>query len=161
LDRKGLVLDFIQVAISVKIYNFFGGRMDTFEETIFMLGKYDLMAFVSTEGSAKAKARAFYEEQLGLAVLAADDYGVMYDVNGRRLRLSYVQELKPAPYSVLCWVVPEIRAAIASLVLKEVVFEQYEGLGQDKAGIWTAPDGTLVAWFKDPGGNVLSLAQFS
>ncbi len=126
-----------------------------------MLGKYDLMAFVSAAGPGKATARAFYEEQLGLAVLAADDYGVMYDVNGRRLRLSYVQELKPAPYSVLCWVVPDIRAAVAALVLKEVVFEQYEGFGQDKAGVWTAPDGTLVAWFKDPGGNVLSLAQFS
>jgi hypothetical protein len=161
LDRKGLVLDFIQFAISVKIYNFFGERMDTFGETIVMLGKYDLMAFVSTEGSAKAKARAFYEEKLGLDILAVDDFGVMYDVNGRRLRMSYVQELKPAPYSVLCWVVPDIRAAIAALVLKEVVFEQYEGFGQDAAGVWTAPDGTLVAWFKDPGGNVLSLAQFS
>jgi hypothetical protein len=155
------VLDFIQLAISVIIYNFFGVVVGTFKETIFMLGKFDLMAFVSTAGSLKAKARAFYEEQLGLAVLAADDYGVMYDVNGRRLRLSYVQELKPAPYSVLCWVVPDIRAAIAALVLKEVVFEQYEGFGQDKAGVWAAPDGTLVAWFKDPGGNVLSLAQFS
>jgi hypothetical protein len=155
------VLDFIQLAISVIIYNFFGVVVGTFEKTIGMLGKYDLMAFVSTEGSAKAKARAFYEEKLGLDVLAADDYGVMYDVNGRRLRLSYVQELKPAPYSVLCWVVPDIRAAVAALVLKEVVFEQYEGFGQDKAGVWTAPDGTLVAWFKDPAGNVLSLAQFS
>ena len=135
--------------------------MDTFGETIVMLGKYDLMAFVSTEGSAKAKARAFYEEKLGLDILAVDDFGVMYDVNGRRLRMSYVQELKPAPYSVLCWVVPDIRTAIAALVLKEVVFEQYEGFGQDAAGVWTAPDGTLVAWFKDPGGNVLSLAQFS
>ena len=123
-----------------------------------MLGKYDLMAFVST--AEPAKAREFYESKLGLEVLAADDYGVMYNVNGRRLRLSYVQELKPAPYSVLCWVVPEITSAVAALVLKEVVFEQYEGMGQDAAGIWRSPDGTQVAWFKDPGGNVLSLAQF-
>ena len=90
-----------------------------------MLGKYDLMAFVST--AEPSKARTFYEEKLGLEVIAADDYGVMYNVNGRRLRLSYVRELNVAPYSVLCWVVP---------------------------------DGTQVAWFKDPGGNVLSLAQF-
>ncbi len=124
-----------------------------------MLGNFDLMAFVST--AEPLKARAFYEETLGLAVLAVDDYGVMYDVNGRKLRMSYVQELKPAPYSILCWVVPDIRAAVAALVLKELVFEQYDGLGQDKAGVWAAPDGTQVAWFKDPGGNVLSLAQFS
>ena len=124
-----------------------------------MLGKYDLMAFAAT--AEPAVARAFYEGQLGLEVLGFDDYGVMYNVNGRRLRLSYVQELKPAPYSVLCWVVPDIRAAIAALTLKEVVFEFYEGFGQDAAGVWAAPDGTLVAWFKDPGGNVLSLAQFA
>ena len=74
--------------------------------------------------------------------------------------MSYVHELQPAPYSILCWVVPDIRTAVAALVLREVVFEQYEGLGQDAAGVWAAPDGTLVAWFKDPGGNVLSLAQF-
>ena len=154
------MVDFIQLANSVIIYNFFRVSVGTFGKTIFMLGKYDLMAFVSVAGPAKAKARAFYEEQLGLAVLAADDYGVMYDVNGRRLRMSYVKELQPAPYSILCWVVPDIRAAVAALVLKEVVFEQYEGLGQDAAGVWAAPDGTLVAWFKDPGGNVLSLAQF-
>jgi len=123
-----------------------------------MLGKYDLMAFVST--AEPAKARAFYEGTLGLAVLASDDYGVTYDVNGRRLRLSFVQELKPAPYSVLCWVVPEIRGVIAALTVKEVVFERYEWMQQDVHGVWTAPDGTQVAWFKDPDGNVLSLAQF-
>ena len=123
-----------------------------------MLGKFDLMAFVST--AEPAKARPFYEEKLGLQVTASDDYGVMYDVNGRRLRLLYVRELHAAPYSILCWVVPDIRAAVAALVLKGVVFERYEGLGQDDAGVWTAPDGTRVAWFKDPGGNVLSLAQF-
>ena len=124
-----------------------------------MLGKYDLMAFVST--AEPGTARAFYEGQLGLEVLGADDYGVMYNVNGRRLRLSYVRELQPAPFSVLCWVVPDIRVAIAALTLKEVVFERYEGFGQDAAGVWASPDGTLVAWFKDPAGNVLSLAQFA
>jgi hypothetical protein len=123
-----------------------------------MLGKYDLMAFVST--AEPAKARPFYEGQLGLPVLAADDYGVMYDVNGRRLRLSFVRELQPAPYSILCWVVPEIFSVVADLMAKGVVFERYEGMGQDAAGVWTSPDGTRVAWFKDPGGNVLSLAQF-
>ena len=123
-----------------------------------MLGKYDLMAFIPT--AEPGKARAFYEGTLGLAVLGSDDYGVTYDVNGRRLRLSFVKELQPAPYSVLCWVVPEIRGVIAALTVKEVVFERYEWMKQDVHGVWAAPDGTQVAWFKDPDGNVLSLAQF-
>ena len=123
-----------------------------------MLGKYDLMAFAPT--AAPAKAREFYEETLGLPVLGSDDYGVTYDVNGRRLRLSFMQELKPAPYSILCWVVPNIRAVIAALTLKEVVFERYAWMEQDVHAVWTSPDGTQVAWFKDPDGNVLSLGQF-
>jgi len=37
----------------------------------------------------------------------------------------------------------------------------YEGLGQDSDGVWATPDGALVAWFRDPDGNTLSLTQFA
>ncbi len=30
---------------------------------------------------------------------------------------------------------------------------------QDELGIWTAPSGAKVAWFKDPDGNILSLSE--
>ena len=41
-----------------------------------------------------------------------------------------------------------------------VVFERFgDFMKQDDLGIWTAPDGTKVAWFKDPDGNILSLSQ--
>jgi predicted enzyme related to lactoylglutathione lyase len=33
------------------------------------------------------------------------------------------------------------------------------GEAQDAAGVWTAPGGGKVAWFKDPDGNLLSLSQ--
>ena len=36
----------------------------------------------------------------------------------------------------------------------------YEGLGQDELGVWHAPGGAKVAWFKDPDGNTLSMTQF-
>lgn len=42
---------------------------------------------------------------------------------------------------------------------KGVLFEKFENIHQDEMGIWSAPGGTLVAWFKDPDGNVLSLSQ--
>ncbi len=42
-----------------------------------------------------------------------------------------------------------------------VKFERYGIPGQDEKGIWTPPGSTAkVAWFKDPDGNILSLAQF-
>ena len=42
-----------------------------------------------------------------------------------------------------------------------VKFERYGFPGQDEKGIWMPPGSTAkVAWFKDPDGNILSLAQF-
>jgi hypothetical protein len=43
-----------------------------------------------------------------------------------------------------------------------VKFERYGFPGQDEKGIWTTPGGAAkIAWFKDPDGNILSLAQFA
>jgi hypothetical protein len=47
-----------------------------------------------------------------------------------------------------------------SLEQRGVHFERYPGMPQDESGVWTTPDGSSVAWFKDPDGNVLSLTQF-
>lgn len=124
-----------------------------------MLGKYSLMAFVAT--AEPATGRAFYEETLGLPVTSADDYGVMYDAGGTTLRMPFVRELHPAPYSILSWMVSDIHSVISALKAKGVIFEVYEGMGQDASGVWTSPGGTKVAWFKDPGGNLLSLSEIA
>jgi hypothetical protein len=42
-----------------------------------------------------------------------------------------------------------------------VEFARYDGMTQDDLGIWTTPGGDLVAWFKDPDGNTLSLTTFT
>ena len=42
-----------------------------------------------------------------------------------------------------------------------VRFERYAFMTQDDAGIWTTPDGSRVAWFNDPDGNLLSLTQLA
>jgi hypothetical protein len=52
-----------------------------------------------------------------------------------------------------------IEEAVAALTKKGVVFEKFPGLPQDDLGIWSAPGGAKVAWFKDPDGNILSLSQ--
>ena len=53
----------------------------------------------------------------------------------------------------------DIAETIAELRGRGVVFERYEFLSQDALGVWTTPDGTKVAWFKDPDANTLSLTQ--
>jgi len=68
--------------------------------------------------------------------------------------------LGPA-YTILGWKVPNISAVVDELTQKGITFERYSGFEQDAQGIWTAPDGSRVAWFRDPDGNILSLTQFA
>jgi hypothetical protein len=55
--------------------------------------------------------------------------------------------------------VTNIAAAAAALRGSGVEFLRVPGLEQDELGIWTAPGGTKVAWFKDLDGNTLSISQ--
>lgn len=127
-----------------------------------MLGTFDLMAFVATKDSGRAKA--FYEDILGLRLLADEPFALVFDANGTKLRVQKVQDLEPAPYTALGWEVQDIRSVIRGLVERGIAFERFgerfASFKQDDLGIWTADDGTQVAWFKDPDGNTLSLTQF-
>ncbi|WP_183567381.1 VOC family protein [Mucilaginibacter sp. SP1R1] len=116
-----------------------------------------LKAFAATVNPAAAKV--FYQDILGLKLLSEDDYALEFEANGTRLRIAAVKEFTPFPFTVLGWDVDDIKGTAASLTHKSVVFEKYGFLEQDELGIWTAPGGVKVAWFKDPDGNVLSLSQ--
>ena len=70
-----------------------------------------------------------------------------------------VKQRAPAPYTVLGWEVADIAATAQQMAEAGVKFEIFPGLEQDAAGIWTAPGGDKVAWFKDPDGNVLSISK--
>ncbi|MBV8950204.1 MAG: hypothetical protein JOZ99_04960, partial [Actinobacteria bacterium] len=37
----------------------------------------------------------------------------------------------------------------------------FDFMPQDPRGIWAAPEGARIAWFKDPDGNTLSLTQLA
>ena len=123
-----------------------------------MLGGSDLIAFVAATDMARTKT--FYWDIMGLALKADDGFALVFDCNGTMLRVSKVQKATVAPYTVLGWSVRDIRGKIQELGKKGVVFERFQGFPQDDLGAWTAPDGTKVAWFKDPEGNLLSLTEF-
>jgi len=40
-----------------------------------------------------------------------------------------------------------------------VRFERYDGAGQDEKGVSRSGPGPLIAWFKDPAGNILSVLE--
>jgi catechol 2,3-dioxygenase-like lactoylglutathione lyase family enzyme len=106
------------------------------------------------------RARTFYRDTLGLRLVSEDGFALTFDANGTMLRVSLVREVVAAPYTVLGWEVDDIAAKAKALMAAGVNLERYENfLKQDESGIWTAPGGTRVAWFKDPDGNLLSLSQ--
>jgi catechol 2,3-dioxygenase-like lactoylglutathione lyase family enzyme len=105
-------------------------------------------------------ARVFYEKTLGLRLVADElPYALVFDVNGIMLRVTPVPFHVPAQQTILGWRVPDIAAAISALSRNGVQMQRYD-FPQDEQGVWTAPNGVKVAWFKDPDGNVLSLTQF-
>jgi catechol 2,3-dioxygenase-like lactoylglutathione lyase family enzyme len=115
-----------------------------------------IVAFVGTRNPQGAKD--FYRDTLGLNLVSEDPFALVFDVNGTMLRVTPVPQLTPAKFTVLGWAVGNIEATVKQLQEAGVVFERYD-FPQDDLGIWTAPGGARVAWFKDPDGNILSVSQ--
>jgi catechol 2,3-dioxygenase-like lactoylglutathione lyase family enzyme len=118
-----------------------------------------LMAFVAT--SDAARAREFYEKTLGLRFVSDESFALVFDANGTTLRIQKVQKTQPPPFTVLGWEVSNIRESVMALRNRGVRFEHVGTIQQDDLEVWTAPDGTKVAWFKDPDGHTLSVTEFA
>jgi catechol 2,3-dioxygenase-like lactoylglutathione lyase family enzyme len=123
-----------------------------------MLNNAKLVAFAAT--ARPDEARRFYVEVLGLALTEEHPFALVFDANGTMLRLQKLEHWAPPGHTALGWQVDDIRGTIHKLAARGVHFERFGGLPQDDLGVWTTPDGTAIAWFKDPDGNTLSLTQF-
>lgn len=123
-----------------------------------MLGAARIIAFAATTNVAEA--RRFYERVLGLQFVSEEPFALVFDANGTMLRLQKVERFTPPPFTALGWDVSDVEAAVDALRARGVTFNVYNGMSQDERGIWNAPGGARIAWFKDPDGNTLSLAQF-
>ena len=123
-----------------------------------MLATEKLVAFgATTDGKRSAR---FYGSVLGLPVRSDDDFAIVFDANGVELRLQKVDRLTPHPFTALGWQVADVARVLERLSAAKVRPERYAWLDQDAAGVWQAPSGARVAWFKDPDGNLLSVAQY-
>ena len=106
------------------------------------------------------KAKQFYGDTLGLKV--SEENGLLtLHIAGDRATLIYPKEdHTPAEFTILNFPVDDIESAVDGLVARGVEFERYAGteIETDEKGIFRGA-GPLIAWFKDPAGNVLSLIQ--
>jgi catechol 2,3-dioxygenase-like lactoylglutathione lyase family enzyme len=124
-----------------------------------MLALEKVTAFLATVDGARA--RMFYEGKLGFRVVSDDDFALALEIDsaGTMLRVQKVGSLQPHPFTSLGWQVTDIDRTGKDLAARGVVLERFEGLEQDRQGIWGAPSGARVAWFRDPDGNLLSVSQ--
>jgi len=122
-----------------------------------MLDTARMMGFIHTLDYRKA--RSFYKDHLGFSFVSQDDFALVVRAGNNLIRIVKLPEFKPLPSTALGWQVEDIEAAVDWLQTRGVVFEKYPFVQDRERGIWTAPGGDTVAWFKDPDGNVLSVSQ--
>jgi len=122
-----------------------------------MLDNASLIAFLATSRAEESKK--FYRDTLGLLFVEDDDNHIVFDSNGTILRIQRVPQVTTTGYTALSWEVDNIISRVAGLRAKGIRFERFPGMEQDENDIWVAYDGTMVAWFKDPDGNLLSISE--
>lgn len=122
----------------------------------------DTEAFSSFSVNDLEKARAFYGQTLGLAVSEMPE-GLQLNLAGGGIVFVYPKpNHSAATFTVLNFPVDDVETAVDELTKRGVRFESYEGeLKTDKKGIHRGEKGPIVAWFKDPAGNTLSVVQNS
>ncbi|MEM7766494.1 MAG: VOC family protein [Pseudomonadota bacterium] len=121
------------------------------------LGAAPVQAFIPISNSDRA--RAFYQDVLGLILREDTPFALVFETRAGDLRCAKTPAFTPQPFTIVGWAVPDIAVDMATLSSRQVTFERFDGLPQDDAGIWTTPDGAQICWFKDPDGNLLSLVQ--
>jgi catechol 2,3-dioxygenase-like lactoylglutathione lyase family enzyme len=114
-------------------------------------------AFVAT--AKPNEALAFYRDVLGLTLLEDTPFAIVFDAFGTPLRVQKTAEVVVTPYTSFGLEVDDIATEVHALFARGVAFVRYPHFEQDEMGIWQAPGGAKVAWFRDPDGNLLSLSQ--
>jgi catechol 2,3-dioxygenase-like lactoylglutathione lyase family enzyme len=121
-----------------------------------MLASSKIIGFVVTTDFSRA--REFYEGKLGLRFIGQDDFALVLNSGDNMIRIAKAPGFKPLQSTVLGWEVTDIEATAKWLTSRGVQLEKYPWV-QSESGIWNAPGGDKVAWFKDPDGNTLSISQ--
>jgi catechol 2,3-dioxygenase-like lactoylglutathione lyase family enzyme len=115
-------------------------------------------AYSGFSSSDIARSREFYAQTLGLEVTEANGMLTLHFAGGGRHLIYPKPDHQPAPFTVLNFPVNDVEAVVDRLTAAGVTFERYEGANQDERGIMREM-GSPIAWFKDPGGNILAVLE--
>lgn len=123
----------------------------------------DTKAFSGFSVNDIQKAKTFYGQTLGLEVSEVPEMGGLLNLHikgGNPILIYAKPNHTPATFTILNFPVANIEQAVDELTRRGVRFETYnEGdLKTDEKGIFRG-GGPLIAWFKDPAGNILSVLE--
>ena len=94
-----------------------------------MLGSMPVVAFVPCTNPERI--RPFYEETLGLHFVTQDAFAIVFEADGVMVRVVNVAGVpghKPAPFTILGWLVTDIEDTVRALVERGVEFQRYPGM---------------------------------
>lgn len=116
----------------------------------------DVRAFSGFSTNDLPKTKDFYSQTLEQEV--TEEYGMLrlHLATGAEILIYPKEDHIPATYTILNFPVDDIEKATKELIDRGVAFEHYPGT--DEKGIQRG-GGPLIAWFKDPAGNILSVLQ--
>ena len=124
-----------------------------------MLGKTDPTPMIAVKDLDRA--RAFYEETLGLTTIDTMGDEVVSMKSGDTKIDVYRSEFAGSnKATALTFNVDDIATEVTNLKDKGVMFEHYDKMdGLTLNGDVYEGEGMKTAWFKDPDGNILSLIE--
>jgi catechol 2,3-dioxygenase-like lactoylglutathione lyase family enzyme len=126
-----------------------------------MLGNAPVAAVLTSSDLSRTKA--FYEGMLGLRVMMENEGVMFFEAGGGTNLVVYlrpgttISEATAAGFQVA-----DVEETVEGLTARGVVFEIYDmpGIQTDERGVADlGSEGGHGAWFKDPDGNILALAE--
>jgi predicted enzyme related to lactoylglutathione lyase len=108
------------------------------------------------------RARQFYDQKLGLKPTEEQsDGGAIYRIGQSGFLLFQSTGKASGDHTQLAIDVEDINSALDDLKSKGVKFEEYDFPNfKTVNGVFTMPDGSKGAWFKDSEGNLIAVNQF-
>jgi catechol 2,3-dioxygenase-like lactoylglutathione lyase family enzyme len=100
----------------------------------------------------------FYEKTLGLTPVDVQPGTAVTYRSGDTTLCVYQSDFGGTNQGTAAlWTVDDVDGTVAELKKKGVTFEHYDDLGMTRKGEVHEAGALKVAWFKDPGGNILSI----
>jgi catechol 2,3-dioxygenase-like lactoylglutathione lyase family enzyme len=124
-----------------------------------MLGDKDAAANIAVKNLERA--RKFYEDTLGLTQIGSEGQEVIIFKSGNSLINVYQSQYAGTnKATAVTWAVgQDVEGFVQQLKAKGIAFERYDMPGVTRNGDVHIADDMKVAWFKDPDGNILNIAN--